>query len=198
VSNQKRVSYAAFEQWEIKMVEKKVGGLMGKFGFTRSDAGDLRQELFLQIHLYRSGKGAAPKEKEKSWVSKILDNRLRNIIDAVKSEKRKVHLHSDSLQKEVEIGEGNQVVTYEDILREDQAHPRWGRKPIADEEEMRQAVSFGARHLTGFQKKVSRLLQKGHSVTEVSDILRIKRTTLNDEIKRIRKTFFREGLDEYL
>ncbi|MCG3204359.1 MAG: hypothetical protein KCHDKBKB_01074 [Elusimicrobia bacterium] len=198
VSNKKRGSYEAFEKWEEKMVEKKVSGLIGRYGFTPTDVGDLKQELFIQIHLYRKGKGASAKEKEKSWVGRILDNRLRNIIEAVKTEKRKTQLRSDSLHKELSRDENEGVVTYEDILREDQSPARRGRKLVVEEDEMRQVLSFGMRRLTTFQKKVSRLLLKGHTVTEVSEILKVKRTTLNDEIRRIRKSFSQEGLGEYI
>jgi predicted DNA-binding protein YlxM (UPF0122 family) len=49
------------------------------------------------------------------------------------------------------------------------------------------------------QKKLCYLLgQKGITIKEVSELLKTPRTTVYDEIKRIRAVFMKEGLNEYI
>jgi transposase-like protein len=54
------------------------------------------------------------------------------------------------------------------------------------------------RDLNEVQKRVYQLLFEGQSVSDVARQLRIKRTTLNREIDRMRKIFYRRGLKAYI
>ena len=52
--------------------------------------------------------------------------------------------------------------------------------------------------LTPHQQAICRLLTEGETVTAVSRSLKVPRTTLYDEIKRIRRMFYEAGLRQYV
>ena len=48
------------------------------------------------------------------------------------------------------------------------------------------------------QKQICRYLSEGMSQVKVGETMKIPRTTLQEEVKRIREVFCKEGLEEYL
>lgn len=96
------VGYEAFAKWEIELAEGKARGLVGKYGFTCEDAKDIEQELLLQIHITRKA-GDSWSEvtaSKRTVLSRILDNRVRNIIRDSRREKRKGNSELDSIHRE--------------------------------------------------------------------------------------------------
>ncbi|MCG3204907.1 MAG: hypothetical protein KCHDKBKB_01624 [Elusimicrobia bacterium] len=200
MSNQRKFGYTSFEKWEVKLAKKKARRLIGKFGFTQEDAGDLEQELLLHIFLRKKGGSAAAQlqSKGKSVMGRILDNRIRDLIEKAKSKKREGQLKSDSLHRELGQGEEGESVTYEDILSEDDSFGRSGKRRLAEEEEIRLALGSALGKLTSFQRRVCRLLMTYRTVDKVATAVRMKRPTLYLEINRIRAVFDEEGLGGYI
>ncbi|OGR89738.1 MAG: hypothetical protein A2992_06480 [Elusimicrobia bacterium RIFCSPLOWO2_01_FULL_59_12] len=195
-----RKKVEAFEKWEVELAEGKARGLIGKYGFTEGDRPDIKQELLLHIHLSRGAQAGWERStaSERTTLSRILDNRIRDLIDAAQSDKRKVRSVSESIERHVDAAPDESILTQESFLHEEKGLGRIGRKPFALEEETRIAVGLVVRKLTTFQKRILSLLWAGHNVSETAKALRMKRTTLNREIDRLRRIFYRRGLGDYI
>lgn len=195
------VGYEAFAKSEVNLARGKARGLVGKYGFTTEDIPDLEQELLLAIHCKRDAM-AKLSDTKATWrtiTSRILDNHIRDIIDDLKRDKRCINTRLESLDDNLpDTGEADDSLNYADILDEDLALARRGRKPIQQEEELRLALSLKLAILSDSQRNICALLMDGFNVSEIAESLGIGRTTLCREIKRMRKLFYENGLHEYL
>jgi len=200
MEKRRTVGYEAFEAWEVAMAHGKARGLVGKHGFTYEDLPDLEQELLLEIHLKRGTRDnwTHVEASQKTVLRKILDNRIRDIIDAIRTDKRRIQTLSKSLSQEILSDEDEGSLTYEDVLSEDSSPTRTGKKPSAEEDELRSVLSEQMGQLSDSQKMICKLLMRGTSVSEAAESLGMKRTTLYRELERMRKVFYKEGLHEYL
>lgn len=192
-----RVGYEAFTKWELELAEGKAKGMVGKHGFTHEDFDDLKQDLLLQIYLKRDVRRGWSEitASERTVMSRILDNRLRDIIDAVHTEKRKVHLYSDPIGDSDESGDNDDGTGGID---EEAIFQRTKQMASDDAKDLPMDLNEAIRELNSTQKRVCELLAEGQSISDVSRKLRIKRTTLNREIDRLRKVFYRRGLKAYV
>lgn len=200
MSSRKTFGKKSFEKWEEALAKKKAVKLIGKFGITKEDAKDVEQELLLHIYLRKKGGSSTSqiRSKGKSALARILDNRIRDIIEKVKTKKREGDLKSDSLHRELGQNEQGESITFEDILSEDEAIGRRGKRSVMDEQEIRSALGSTLEKLSPFQRKVCRLLIKHQTIGQVAKVLRMKRPTLYLEFKRIRAVFDEEGLGDYV
>lgn len=192
-----RVGYVAFAQWEVELAEGKAKGLIGKHGFTRGDYEDLRQDLLLQIHLKRETTMGWTEvtASERTVMSRILDNYVRDMIDAVHADKRKVHLFSESIHDASETGlgdEGKAIVDEEFIFR------RMEKLVVHEEKDLEFDLRAVFQDLNSIQKRVCELLLSGTNISDAARALHMKRTTLNREVERLRKVFYKRGLKNYV
>jgi DNA-directed RNA polymerase specialized sigma24 family protein len=195
VPDKNRVGYEAFAKWELELAEGKAKGVIGKHGFTQQDFHDLRQEMLLQVHLKRETRKRWSEitASEKTVMSRILDNRLKDIIDAIHTDKRKVHLLSDPIAEPDEPkSDSTSVIDEETLFKKSKE-----AASVSDPDLLMDLESV-MRDLNEVQKRVYQLLFEGQSVSDVARQLRIKRTTLNREIDRMRKIFYRRGLKAYI
>ncbi len=192
---QDRVGYAAFAQWEVELAQGKAKGLIGKYGFTPSDQADLEQELLLQIHLKRNVRRfwTEIEASERTVMSRILDNWIRDLIDRILSEKRKGHLSEETLHKEIPGISDGDIIRYEDFLREEDA--LWRPARPADAIEIHLAVEAAMNSGSDFQRQVLALLLKGYSVQGIARELHVQRTTVRRAIARIRNSLIESGLE---
>lgn len=195
-----KVGYEAFAAWELDLARGKAKGLVGKHGFTYEDLPDLEQELLLEIYLRRGVRESWTKitASPQTVMDRILNNRIRGIIDTVEADKRRIYIGASSLSDEVGDDESSNPLTLEDVVGDDQSLARRGRRPRSAEEELILAISRGREILNDRQQRICDLLMQGLSIVETADALGMKRTTLNDEIKRMRKLFYQQGLHDYV
>ncbi len=197
MADKNRVGYEAFTKWELELAEGKAKGLIGKHGFTPGDYDDLKQDLLLQIYLKRETRAGWIEKtaSAKTVMSRILDNRVRDIIDASHTDTRKVHLFADSLQTPAlarDEDDRGQTIDEESIFQ------RMERSSVPEDRDLRLDIQNAFRDLNAIQRRVCDLLSEGQSISEISRALHIKRTTLNREIGRLRKIFYKRGLKVYI
>lgn len=198
--NEKNISgYAEFAQWEVELARGKAKGLVGRHGFSQEDLPDLHQELLLHIHLKRNSTAGWTKvtASAKTVTSRILDNKVRDIIDAAKRDRRKIHALSDSLSHAIGSEQEEETITYEDILAEDDVFNRTGALGSGQSGELRLSLALALEEMTVFQRRICALILRGFNVSETAKALGMKRTTLNHEIERMRQIFYRKGLQGY-
>ena len=126
----------------------------------------------------------------KTFMKRVVKNKLFNILEERTAKKRQVDSKSISLNQLLEDSEGSaeKFIAVENNIM----------KTIKDTE-LPVALSKAFERLSGRQKELCRLLgEEGLSVSEASKRLSIPRRTLRDEVERIRDVFRKEGLEDYL
>ena len=185
-----------FEDWELELISGKAKGLIGTYGFTEDDLPDIEQELCLKTYLKRQAYEVWQQKTAslRTILSRILDNCIRDMIDAAMTDKRRVHLAADSLETETGKDDDAESLTLADSLGEDSEilHNRLPPKITAQDSAL--AIAAKLQQLTGQQQLIIKLLLSGASKTEAAQSLGMPRTTLNREMGRIRKHFDRDEL----
>ncbi|MFA5161890.1 MAG: hypothetical protein WC421_06555 [Elusimicrobiales bacterium] len=188
-----------FSKWEIELAQGKAKGLVGKYGFTAADLPDIEQELLLEIHLKRNvaSKWSKRTATDRTILSRILDNRIRQIIETASAKKRCATI-TDSLETPVGLNHEGEEVTFGDILGDDRIVRR-SRVPSAiHPQDLRIDLSLKTGKFSSLQLRLNVLFMEGRSIAEAAQILGLPRTTLQHEVARMRELFRREGFDAYL
>jgi len=185
-----------FEDWELELILGKAKGLVGSYGFTEDDLPDIEQELCLKTFLKRQAYEAWQQKtaNPRTVLSRILDNCIRDMIDAAMTDKRRVHLAVDSLGTETGQDDGEEPLTLADTLGEDGRILSHRLAPNTIPRESEISIAAKLQKLTEQQQLIIKLLLSGFSKTEAAQSLGMPRTTLNREMGRIRKYFDRDEL----
>lgn len=197
-TSQKSVS-AAFTKLEIDLVKGKAKGLIGKYGFSEADRPDLEQELFLEVFLKRNTSLNWPTKSatQRTVLSRILDNRIRNIIDAACSDKRRVSMHSDSLSTPVGYNPGGDPITLLDLLSEDgqlgHEHPHTAGGTI----DLRIDLSLRTPALSEVHIDITVYLSEGRTVSEIAELMGMKRRTLRNRLAQLQTILEELGIGDY-
>lgn len=136
---------------------------------------------------YRDGEGA----EERTFLNRVIQNRLADIARIKGAYKRKTFYMSESLDAmdddEQSIGLKEKALMVEEKIVE--------KVTVAD---LPDAIAKATAGLSFRQKQICRYLSEGMSQVKVGEIMKMPRATLQDEVKRIREAFRKEGLEEYL
>jgi len=142
---------------------------------------------FFMKSKYRDGEGA----EERTFLNRVIQNRLADIARIKGAYKRKTFYMSESLDAmnddEELIGLKEKALMVEEKIVE--------KVTVAD---LPDAIAKATAGLSFRQKQICRYLSEGMSQVKVGEIMKMPRATLQDEVKRIREAFRKEGLEEYL
>ena len=174
-----------FADWEITIAKSLVRKFQESYPWIKGlDFDDLLQECLFHWYLhrgsYQEGKGASIK----TYMAKVLKNQLQLILREQQADKRKTIHEAISLDEPVGESEAPLV----DLIADNQP-------PVDDA--IRLDVEATVRILTPLQREVCQLLAQEYSVKKVAELLGKPRTTIRDEIKRIREIFSQKGLKDY-
>ena len=157
---------------------------------AREDFEDLLQECLTHWFFVKDQFDPAREVTVKTFMKQVVRNKLLNILEEKTAKKRQVNLKSASLDQLLEEAGGSAekfIGTESDTVR------------TIRNTELSFALSKAFCCLSSRQKELCRLLgEEGLTVTEASKRLSIPRSTLREEIKRIRQVFRKEGLEDYL
>lgn len=179
-----------FENWEIALAKKLISEFQRRWKYLRKeDFEDLLQECLIHWLEVREEYDAKREATRKTFMAKVLRNKLNNVVAVLSADKRKAVFHSISLDEAAGIDED--------------AIPLIDKIPDKPEDPLKAALNIDLsrayQKLTPKQKELYRLIgEEGMSPTEVSRHLKINRRTVYDELKRIKKVFTKQGLKEYL
>ena len=193
MSDKREISYEAFAKWEVELAKGKAKGLKGRYGITPEDVIDIEQELLLHIHIKRSSTSHWKQKNatDRTILSRILDNKIRDLIESAGRQKRKILLVMESLDQPVPAAGQEELMPLIDQLSDKDAE-------VDPPNGLRLALSSASQHLTDIQRQVLAHLAEGRNVRETALILGMKRTTLNREIRRMRRTLYEKGLRDYV
>jgi RNA polymerase sigma factor (sigma-70 family) len=174
-----------FADWEIAIAKSLVRKFQEDYPWIKGlDFNDLLQECLFHWYLhrgsYQEGKGASVK----TYMAKVLKNQLQLILRKQQADKRKTIHEAMSLDEPVGEGEA----TLADLIADNQS-------PADDS--LRLDVEAIVRTLTPLQREVCQLLAQEYSVKRLAELLGKPRSTIRDEIKRIRDIFSQNGLKDY-
>ena len=192
------------KQYEINdyaenLIQFKARQLVGTAGFTKDDIEDLEQDMRLDLW-QRLPKFDPGKAKYSTFVSRIINRKVCNLIRHRTQELRDYRCEDCSLHDVVEFGEsGDEEIERIDTISQDEHDFRWGKNILSTEDrlDLRLDISLVLSKLPPELQKVAELLQT-MSVAEAARELNIPRGSLYDRLEKLRQAFEESGIQKYL
>lgn len=174
-----------FADWEIAIAKNLIRNFQESYPWIKGlDFDDLLQECLFHWYLhrgsYREGKGASAK----TYMAKVMKNQLQIILREQQADKRKAVHEAMSLDEPI----GENETPLGEILVNPESPTDYA---------IRLDIEAVLELLTPLQKEICQLLAQEYPVKRVAEMLRKPRTTVRDEIKRIREIFLQKGLKDY-
>lgn len=190
----KRNYTGIFQDWEIAVATKLIREFQEKWTCLKREAlDDMLQECLIHWFLVKDKYDPTMQASQKTFMARAIRGKLKDLVKERERQKRKGFYHSVSLYEP--LGNDKNAPTLIEKIAESENYSS-NLFPQAD---LKIDLLEAFRKLTDQQKMICRLLgEQGLTPTEASRHLNMKRSTVYDELKRIRKIFLQEGLDEYL
>ena len=183
-----------FEGWEIAVTKKLVGDYRRQWKcLLLEDVDDLLQEC-LTHWIFAKDKYDPQKEaSQKTFMARVVRNKLKDLVKERERDKRKTAQNSISLDAPILPDDDSPALI--DTLEEEGGYSA----RLILQACLRVDLTKATKQLTPIQKKLCRLLgEEGLNMYEASQELKTPRSTLYEEIKRIRVIFEKENLREWL
>lgn len=180
-----------FYGWEIAIAKKYVRQFRTTCQCLRRDfEDDLANECLEHWYSLRNTVKPESEEKRRSYMVRIIKNKLTDIVRSRRAEKRNEFFQAISLDQFLEDNSDSPFLSHPSQRNPaEQAH--------LDEVKSRIDQAFGK--LNAQQKQVySALCDEQLNIAQISLRLKLHRNTIRNEINRIREVFEQEGLREFL
>ena len=184
-----------FEDWEIAIARNLVNRFRAAWdSLNQVDIEDLMQECLLHWYQKKNKYNPDRNASIKTFMSRVVRNKLTDLVREYDTDKRKVSSQVVSLDQP--IGDDDQTTLldkFEDDMESNLGHDH--SLTAGASIDLENAISV----LNPKQRELCRLLgPEGLTVLEASEYLKTPRTTIYDELKRIKEIFKKKGLDQYL
>lgn len=181
-----------FESWELAVAKKIIATHRKEWKcLEREGFDDLLQECLMHWMDVRDNYDPGRDASRRTFMAKVVKNKLFNIIEKATAEKRKTIYESISLDDSLDSEEDSPALK-DKITGADDVPPQL-------KSELKIELSRAFQKLTPQQQKLCKLLGEGGlSVSEASREMKKHRRHLYREIARIREVFEKEGLKDYL
>lgn len=183
-----------FEDWEIGVAKNVIERFRKQWKCLELEGfEDLLQECLSYWHFSKDDFNPAAGANIRTFMSRVVAHKLQHLIEKQTAGKRKAGINNVSLDEPISDEEGSP--TYLDQLSEDES--RVSNLHITAQ--LKIDISRTTEKLTPQQRELCRLLgEEGLSISEASEVLKTPRSTLYEDIKRIKAIFQQENLQEYL
>ena len=182
-----------FEGWEIAIAKKLVNAQRKQWKCLELEGfDDLLQECLTHWFFVKDKYDPAREASEKTFMARVIKNKLADLTKEKERDKRKIHQKTVSLDEPVLPDEDSPTLaeTLEDKNASIDVHLRACLKVD---------LSKAVQKLNPIQRQLCRLLgEEGLNMSQASERLKTPRSTLYEEIKRIRQIFESEDLRSYL
>lgn len=180
----------------MAVARKLVDEFRRRWECLRQDAfEDLLQECLTHWFFARDEYDSARKASPQTFMARVIRNKLTDLVREGEADKRKTAYLTVSLDAPLCDDENGRTLL-------DRIIKRPGTGVRSDPEldiQLKIDVTAALRKLSPKQKKLCCLVREdGLAVKEISDYLETPRSTVCDELKRIRTIFMDEGLEDYL
>lgn len=180
-----------FESWEIGVTRNLVKQFQEKHpSLEREFVDDLTDECLKHWLSKRVKYDLKKIEKPKSFLAQIIANKLLDLVRHKTAKKRCDYFISESLDQFLEDNPDSKVLSSSDPV---------DQSAEIDQSELKSALDQAFQRLNSQQKKVFMALRDERlTVTEISVRLKVHRSTIHNEINRIKEIFENEGLRKFL
>ncbi len=181
----------------LKIVRAKAAGLIGTYGFSPSDGDDIRQELVLDC-IIRFRKFDPAKSSCRSFVSRIVNNRVATLVEGQRARCRDYRACRSSLNDQIEFAPGESMELAERVSA-DEYEARIGRSGLSARDRVELQIDV-ARVIASLPSELAAItiMLKSVSVVEAARQLSVPRSTKYRRIGDIRVVIENAGLDLYL
>ena len=185
-----------FNDWEIAIAKKLVGEFKGRWKcLEEEDFEDLLQECLIHWLFVKDGYDSTREASQKTYMSKVIQNKLTDLVREREADKRKISQFTVSLDEPI----GNEEDAPSLIEKIDEKTISDSPQDTFQQVQLKIDLSKAIKKLTPQQKKICHFLgEDGFSIKQVSEYLKTPRSTIYDEIKRIKTIFMKENLEDYL
>ncbi len=175
-----------FQDWEIAVAKKLINKFRESWESLKYECfDDLLQECLIHWYLKKGKYDPKREASMKTYMGRIMRNKLTDLVREKESDKRKISHLAFSLDEP--LGDENGPTLIDKI--EEGAANDISIEPSSDIDistDLRKALE----KLKPKQKKLCHLLgREGFTVKEASEYLKTPRSTVYDELKRIREIF---------
>jgi len=183
-----------FENWEIGLATKVINRFQNQWTCLKlEEFEDLLQECLTYWYFSKEDYNPSAGTNLRTFMSRVLEHKLQRIVEKLTAYKRKIRAKTTSLNNPV--SDKDDSITYLEQISEDEDHSLCFLLKTQLKLDLYKAIPT----LSSKQQELCHLLgEEGLSIKEASEVLKIPRSTLYEDIKRIRTIFQQEGLHEYL
>lgn len=181
-----------FQDWEIGVAISVINRIRrDQKCLELEDFDDLLQECLTHWHFSKDDYDSSFGANIRTFMARVIEYKLRHVAEKLASDKRKISMESVSLDEPIFDEEGSP--TFLNQLSKDEV-ASYQQASL----EFKIDISRIFKKLTSRQRELCRLLsEEGLNINEASEILKIPRSTLYEDIKRIKAVFERDNLREY-
>ena len=152
---------------------------------------DLLQECLTHWYFKRDQHDSTKPAACKTYMSKVVENKIMDILESTTRHKRKLAYQSVALEDLIKNFDSDDYS--DDLAVEDE------NLKAALKTDIKVVLLRAIEKLSHRQQKLCRLIQDdGLNLKQASERLNIPRTTLYEDVFRIREIFREEGLKDYL
>lgn len=183
-----RNQYDGIDEYAVKLIRLKARQLVGKYGFTESDRDDLEQEMMFDL-LSRLLRYDAKRAGRKTFITRIIENKVASIIEYQGAAKRDYRLCTCSLDDRL-VNDESDASERIDTVDQDDYLIRTGRqsRPAAELRDLQINLAKIMALLHPDLRNLCELLMANRP-SEVARALGVSRTTICRRLKRIRTVF---------
>jgi RNA polymerase sigma-70 factor (ECF subfamily) len=178
------------------IIRRKAKQLVGRTGFTEHDREDIQQDLLVRI-LQGLRRFDPSRGHRNRFITTVAERYVANILRNKQAQKRD-HRRVSSLNQTVETTSGKPV-RLERAISDRERNSHLYRHQRSDEELAQLALDM-AEVIASLPESWQMLLKlrKTRTMAKIASELGVPRTTLNDQMRRIRQRFEDAGMREYL
>ena len=182
-----------FEDWEIGIVKNIIAGFRKENQCLKTeDFDDLVQECLIHWYFVKEKYDPSSNASLKTFMERVVKNKLSNIAKEYRRDKRKVFHKSISIDQP--LSEDNDSTLSDSLSTENTSHPNF-RSQLELQIELEKTMQ----KLSPQQKEICKYLEdETVSIKDISQYLNIDRGTVYREIKRIRAIFEEDRLKDFL
>ncbi len=184
-----------FQKWEIAVARNVVKQFQESCPSLRRDfIDDLAYECLCHWFSEKDKYDIHKIEKPKKFLAKIITNKLCDLVRRRTTEKRSGYFLSESLEQFIEDNPNSEYLADKSTINH--------ASQLAEKEvmgELRVKLDRVFKELTPQQKKVFLALRDEQlTITQISLRLKVHRSTVHNEINRMKELFENEGLREFM
>ena len=193
-----RKNYDDIDPYAVEIIRFKARQLVGQAGFTASDRDDLEQELILDL-LRRLPKYDPSRAKRNTFIARVVEHKIANLIEAQTAHKRDYRRCPCSLNERFEDEDEGRSVERAEKLNQEDYLLRTCVQPGAAEELRGLALDVATvvETLPPELRDLCRRLEQ-ETVSEISRDTGVSRATLYQSVTKLRAIFVDAGLKDYL